>query len=227
MSNLQLRLLSSLVLIPVIFGAIIIGGLTFKIFIGLAFVIALYESITLSLKTTRRAAFIILGSIYLSFCFYEFYSLRHDFENGLYLVLTMLVVVWAGDTGAYFIGRKFGKHKMAPTISPNKSWEGLFGSALFSSLFLLLPIYFAGNLSAIIPNVIAKPDSTETVFLLLIGGLLGYIGQVGDLIESFLKRSAGAKDSGHLIPGHGGILDRVDSLLLVAPFFVFIARYVL
>lgn len=227
MTNLQLRLISAVILAPVVITAIIIGGKIFAAFVALIFLIACYEWTSISLKTNKKLAFLALGLVYLPICFFEFYFLRNGFENGLYYLLTMMIVVWAGDTGAYFVGRKFGKHKMAPNFSPNKSWEGLAGSMLFSGVFLWLCIYFAPALSTLIANSVTPPTGVQSLSLFIMGCILGYVGQAGDLLESAMKRKANVKDSGRIIPGHGGILDRVDSILLISPVFVFIASHVL
>lgn len=225
MSNLQLRILSALVLVPIVFGAIFLGGWAFKIFVAIIFCAAVFEWVRLSLHTKKIAFFLIVGAVYLPVGFFAFYFVREGLENGLYLILAMLLSIWAGDTGAYFVGRKFGKHKMAPTISPNKSWEGLAGCMLFSALVLWATIYFAQNFSFLIPNTIERPEGFNSIEFIFMASILGYIGQIGDLIESALKRNAQMKDSGHIIPGHGGILDRVDSIILVSPVFVAFVSY--
>jgi phosphatidate cytidylyltransferase len=117
-------------------------------------------------------------------------------------------IVWAADTGAYFVGVRFGKHKMAPRISPGKSWEGFFGGIAASLIlvFLARPMLHIGWPS--VPT------------LLLLTFITGLISVAGDLFESLLKRHAGIKDSSHLIPGHGGVLDRLDSLLAALPVFL-------
>ncbi len=217
MSNLQLRIISALVMLPFVVGAVFMGGMPFMIFTGVIFVLAVYEWVRLSLKTQSKVGFLLFGLIYLPLCFYEFYFLRTGFVDGLYLVISMLLVIWSADIGAYFVGRKFGKHKMAPTMSPNKSWEGLAGAMFFSALMMIVLMKY----------VFTSDSSPSLLILALTGAMLGYVGQAGDLLESFLKRKAGEKDSSKLIPGHGGVLDRVDSILLVSPIFVFIAAYVL
>jgi len=120
-----------------------------------------------------------------------------------YWLMFGLVVNWIGDSGAYYFGRKYGKHKLAPIVSPGKSWEGaaasLVTSALFGILFLSRFIHVAIVLAAIV---------TVTANI---------AGQIGDLAESAIKRGAGVKDSGNLLPGHGGMLDRVDSSLFSIP----------
>jgi phosphatidate cytidylyltransferase len=135
--------------------------------------------------------------------------LTHASEpRGPLWTLFALAIVWVADTGAYFAGSRWGKHKLAPRISPGKSWEGLFGG-LAASLLLAcaaLPLLHLG--------VDALPR------LLLLAGVTMGVSVTGDLFESLLKRHAGAKDSSHLIPGHGGVLDRIDSLLAALPVFV-------
>lgn len=124
---------------------------------------------------------------------------------GVNPVLYIFIAIWLNDTGAFLVGSRFGRHKLFPAVSPKKSWEGFFGGVAFVFLFFLLVIklYLGANLS---------------VFsLLLLALVLSGAATVGDLFESMLKRNAGVKDSGNLIPGHGGILDRIDSLLFVVP----------
>ncbi|PZP56404.1 MAG: phosphatidate cytidylyltransferase [Micavibrio aeruginosavorus] len=217
MSNLQLRIISALVMLPFVIGAVFMGGFPFLVFTAIIFILAVYEWARLSLKTQNKIGFLVFGMIYLPLCFYEFYNLRTGFSDGLYLVISMLLIIWSADIGAYFVGRKFGKHKMAPTISPNKSWEGLAGAMFFSALMMIVLMMY----------VFTSDAGPGFLMLAITGAILGYIGQAGDLLESFLKRKAGEKDSSKLIPGHGGVLDRVDSILLVSPVFVFIAEYVL
>ncbi len=127
-------------------------------------------------------------------------------KTGSRLVFALFLIVWLGDTFAYFLGSAFGKHKMAPRVSPKKSWEGAAGNYL-------------GNLfGAWLMKAFVCVEWTW-VDMVAIGLLLGTVGQLGDLVESTWKRSAGVKDSyaGVAIPGHGGMLDRVDSLVLAAP----------
>jgi phosphatidate cytidylyltransferase len=122
--------------------------------------------------------------------------------EGPLLLLFALVITWAGDTVAYFVGRTIGKHPLAPHLSPKKTWEGTAGSVAGS---LLVAVVFGRWLSAPLPHLLAM------------AGLGNIAGQVGDLLESAYKRSAGVKDSGGLLPGHGGVLDRIDALILAIP----------
>ncbi|KGQ20683.1 Phosphatidate cytidylyltransferase [Lysobacter dokdonensis DS-58] len=127
--------------------------------------------------------------------------------NGHRWLLIALLVIWAADSGAYFAGRKFGKHKLSPRISPNKTVEGLVGGMLASVVIALAAAPFAGATVAQLP------------FVAIVVVVTVLFSVVGDLFESLLKRHVGAKDSGDLIPGHGGILDRIDSVLAALPVF--------
>jgi phosphatidate cytidylyltransferase len=127
--------------------------------------------------------------------------------NGHRWLLIALLVIWGADTGAYFAGRRFGKHKLSPRISPNKTIEGLVGGMVASVVIALIAAPFAGASVAQLP----------WVALVVVVTVLFSV--VGDLFESLLKRHVGAKDSGDLIPGHGGILDRIDSVLAALPVF--------
>lgn len=148
--------------------------------------------------------------------------------NGASLVVFLLCVVWAGDTTAYYVGRAWGRHKMAPSLSPGKSWEGAVASVAGSVLIAAALVGLATLLQEpwdsailewlerVIPSaVLSYPD--EIWYWLVLAAVVNVAAQIGDLAESALKRSAGVKDSGDLLPGHGGVLDRIDALLLAAP----------
>ncbi|MBW3504162.1 MULTISPECIES: phosphatidate cytidylyltransferase [unclassified Pseudomonas] len=126
---------------------------------------------------------------------------------GNWLIMAVMVLVWGADIGAYFSGRKFGKRKLAPKVSPGKSWEGVFGGLLLSLL-----------ITAAVG--IVRDWSASQMFAALVGAaLIVLISVVGDLTESMFKRQAGVKDSSNLLPGHGGVLDRIDSLTAAIPVF--------
>jgi phosphatidate cytidylyltransferase len=150
-------------------------------------------------------------------------TILREGDNGLYLTVTLMLVVWASDTVAYMFGRTIGGPKLAPKISPNKTWAGMAGSVVGAGLMFYGMIRFAPNLAAYIDNTIVMTEGF--VFFLIAGAVLGVVGQAGDLLESHMKRKAGVKDSGRLIPGHGGVLDRIDALLLVIPGFVLFCFY--
>jgi phosphatidate cytidylyltransferase len=153
--------------------------------------------------------------IYTGFTLISLPALRVQ-NNGPSLVVFLLCVVWAGDTAALYIGRPFGRRKLAPTLSPNKTWEGTIasvaGSMVAAGVLLGISEYLAGW------NSVALSYSDDPWwYWLILAVIVNIAAQVGDLAESALKRSAGVKDSGTLLPGHGGILDRIDALLLAAP----------
>jgi phosphatidate cytidylyltransferase len=133
-----------------------------------------------------------------------FLPLISRFDGGLAWIALILSVTWAGDTGAYFSGRALGKTKLFERVSPKKTWEGFAGG-------------FVGSIvGALIVQRLGLPN-LPVMHAVILGGLLNVFGVVGDLVESMLKRAYGVKDSGWIMPGHGGILDRVDSILFTAP----------
>ena len=136
-------------------------------------------------------------------------------EDGPALVVFLMVCVWAGDIAALYIGRAFGKRKLAPRLSPGKTWVGSIASIAGSMLAASLVIFIADALTARGNTLlhIAQPLWQS----LLLAAILNIAAQLGDLLESAIKRGAGVKDSGTMLPGHGGILDRIDALLLAAP----------
>jgi phosphatidate cytidylyltransferase len=136
-------------------------------------------------------------------------------EDGPALVVFLMVCVWAGDIAALYIGKNFGKRKLAPRLSPGKTWEGSIASVVGSVLAASLVLFLGDQLSARGNTIL---HITEPVWQsLVLAVILNVAAQVGDLIESAVKRGAGVKDSGTMLPGHGGILDRIDALLFAAP----------
>jgi phosphatidate cytidylyltransferase len=138
------------------------------------------------------------------------------------LLLALMAIVWVADSAAYFAGRRFGKRRLAPAISPGKTWEGVYGALIAVAVYALALLPFAegaGYSAAIVPaSVIA--------WVALAMALVG-LSIVGDLFESQLKRNRGVKDSGKLLPGHGGVLDRIDALLAALPPAALIAHYLI
>src|SRR5580704_5458525 len=136
-------------------------------------------------------------------------------EDGPALLLFLMVCVWSGDIAALYIGRAFGKHKLAPRLSPGKTWEGSIAS-IVGSVLAAAPVVWIGDFLTARGNLILH--ITEPVWqTLLLAAILNIAAQLGDLLESAIKRGAGVKDSGTMLPGHGGILDRIDALLLATP----------
>jgi len=130
------------------------------------------------------------------------------------LIFFMVFLIFANDTGGYIIGSLIGKHKLAPSISPKKTWEGFLGGYLFTLMMLYLILFFS------------KPTAS-TSFLFLFSLSVSILATAGDLFESFLKRKVGIKDSGSILPGHGGLLDRFDSFLTVIFLFFALRHYLL
>ncbi len=153
--------------------------------------------------------------LYVGFTLISLPALRAQ-TNGPSLVAFLLCAVWAGDTVALYVGRAWGRHKMAPRLSPNKTWEGTLGSLAGSLLATGVLLGLAHLLSAQWDSaVLSYPE--DVWYWLGLAVVVNAAAQVGDLAESALKRSAGVKDSGSLLPGHGGVLDRIDALLVAAP----------
>ena len=140
-------------------------------------------------------------------------NMEHDFYFGAELLMYVFLLVWAADTGAYFAGKNFGKHKLAPNVSPGKTIEGFLGGLLSAMIVAYLATYF-----------FAIP-SEKIMFFLVASLITTLVSALGDLTESIFKREAGLKDSSNLLPGHGGILDRIDSLTAAVPVFTLIYIY--
>ena len=128
-------------------------------------------------------------------------------EQGPAWVVVLMLVIWGADVAAYFSGRRWGRRKLAPTVSPGKSWAGFWGGLVAVALVMMLFSWWLGV------------GPAQMLLLVLLGLVTGVISVLGDLFESVLKRSRGVKDSGSLLPGHGGILDRIDSMLSAGPVF--------
>ncbi|HEY5775965.1 MAG TPA: phosphatidate cytidylyltransferase [Xanthomonadales bacterium] len=156
--------------------------------------------------STYRAISVSTAIASVTSCWFALSWLRIQ-PQGSWLILLLLLIVWAADTGAYFSGKAFGKRKLAPHISPGKTLAGLTGGLIAATLIALLAVY----LMPIAP--------IEPVRLVLLSLVTALVSVGGDLMISLHKRTSGFKDSGNILPGHGGILDRVDSLLAAAPFF--------
>ena len=151
--------------------------------------------------TFDDAGVLTLAMLYVGMGFHYFVVARAvNFQTLLYGML----IVWLTDSGAYLIGRKIGKNKLAPRISPNKTWEGSIGGTVAATIILAVSLCFF-------------PVGDGFITMIILTLILSIMGQLGDLIESSLKRYYGVKDSGKILPGHGGILDRFDSMLIVMP----------
>ncbi len=172
-------------------------------------------------RATHHMGSLVTAVMYGGLMFIPLALMRHGAgdDTGPLWVIMSLAIVWGSDTGAYFAGRAFGKHKLAPTVSPNKTIEGAIGSALSAVGFALLfdQIYR-----------FTSPDSWEGLKLWQAAVLAlpaNFLGQTGDLAESLIKRAHQVKDSGTIIYGHGGMLDRIDALIFASPWFYVFVTY--
>lgn len=185
-------------------------GFAFVLLIILNLTLMVYKFPNFNLKNSAGTVFMV---VYIGWLFTHLYLLR-VLHNGWYLIVLLLVTTWSTDTFAYFIGKKFGRNKLAPAISPKKTIEGSFGGVIGSVIGsgLVYLIYSSGEINLF--------------HYLVIGLLVGISAQIGDLAESALKRLGGVKDSGNIIPGHGGVLDRFDSMLFTAPLLFYYVKLI-
>ncbi len=198
-------------LIPVI--AVIVGQGTTVL--APAIYVVLLTSISIFLATysrwencLERWACFILGALYIGTCALHLLLIR-GFADGVAWILFLIVVIFSGDSGAYYIGRAMGKKKLCPAISSGKTVAGAVGGLLLNIISGMIMWFI----------LLRHVDPRFVVPLVI---LLGAVGQIGDLAESIIKRASGVKDSGSLLPGHGGLFDRVDALLLSAPLLYYI-----
>jgi phosphatidate cytidylyltransferase len=190
-----------------VLSAIWIGSPYFEALIGLIGCLAIMEWYRLILVNRPKfpnIIFMCFGMLYVLVPCLILVWLRNNGPHGLYFIVWFFVVIWSTDIGAYLFGKSIGGAKLAPKISPNKTWAGFFGGISSAVIVSFLLYYFLYPMAGL--------------FLFFLGCvIISIVGQIGDLFESWCKRRLGVKDSGKLIPGHGGILDRVDSLLLSTP----------
>lgn len=171
------------------------------------FVFLTFTVLTKNEITIHSASTLVVGLIYVGVGFDSMHTVRLA-EHGLLLTLLTFITIWASDSGAYFVGRAIGRTKLWPSISPNKTIEGSLGGITLAMVVALI-------------IALTSKDVISLERALLIGAIAAVAGQLGDLIESAYKRFFDAKDSGTLLPGHGGILDRSDSWLIVFPILVY------
>jgi phosphatidate cytidylyltransferase len=199
MSELVVRTLAGIILVFLALGAAILGGYTFAVFVAAATVVMYWE--WRRIVAGWGLAWQIAGFVYALIPALALLWLRdRTGADGLGLVLWVFVVTWATDIGAYIAGRAIGGPKLAPTISPNKTLAGLFG----------------GMVSAGLAGAAWAEYSLLPPILIWLAPPFAIAAQAGDLFESWMKRAAGVKDSGNWLPGHGGALDRLDGLVVVA-----------
>jgi phosphatidate cytidylyltransferase len=197
-NDLLVRTVTGLVLVAAALAAAVVGGNLFAVFVA-AIATAMFYEWT---RIVRGWGALWYGSgfVYALIPALSLLWIRERDEHGLYLLIWTFIVTWATDIGAYFAGRRFGRRKLAPTISPGKTVEGLFGGIVAAALFGGAWAFATG----LGPSLFA------------LAPVLALAAQAGDLFESSMKRRAGVKDSGTWLPGHGGVLDRLDGLVPVA-----------
>lgn len=204
------RILSALVLIPVVVGIVwFLPPIATTVLIVAVLIIALEE--LRNLTKGRWPLRVLLGVLWLGLPLALLAVIREQYSPAVLVILFALIVI--SDSAQYFSGRAFGRHKLAPVISPKKTVEGAIGGLVAS---MLVAPWLGSLWLAAVP----------AWQMALLGGVIAIAGMAGDLFESWLKRRAGVKDSGNLIPGHGGILDRIDAWLFAAPLYYVFLRYI-
>jgi len=217
-SNLKQRIISAAILAPIVLLIIKVGGGYFATLVVLMAVIMSFEWKGIidhvqkgkkKLTEKQQQVWTAIGVMYVSVFASSLLLLRNigDGDDGFDLVLFMLLLVWATDIAAYFSGKLIGGPKIWVAISPNKTWAGLLGGMAAAGLIGIITSFF----------------TSHSFILMFIGGaLMAVVAQAGDFFESWVKRKFGVKDSGNIIPGHGGIMDRMDGFVTVATVFAFL-----
>jgi phosphatidate cytidylyltransferase len=215
-----------------------LSALKFVLGLGFACAIAPFLFLTINMRRAQMsgaypaAAASVFAFVYIALPMAMLVQLRQQWAGAFWL-LYLLLVVWAGDIFAYFVGRSLGRHLMAPRISPKKTWEGAAASLAASLVAGILLFTYALQISSFLLRVglierrdglfgLEKPELWPIVLLTV---ALNIAAQLGDLVESLIKRGAGMKDSGSILPGHGGMLDRIDALLFAAPVLWYYAAW--
>ena len=217
-SDLGVRVASAVVMLAIVGMAFWMGGQVLDGLIALGAIAVAVEFAQLLRRFIRERVKLVLALLgaaaYIGIAAWSLINLPPE------LLLIVIGTVIVTDIGAYFSGRTIGGAKIAPAISPSKTWAGLFGGMLCAGLFCAFAVgflrYALSGLSGTQPQVVPVFFASETASALLVGAALAIAAQAGDFFESWLKRRAGVKDSSNLIPGHGGVFDRVDGLLPVA-----------
>ena len=200
--NLKIRIISAIIAVPIVIYAIYFAPNLFLLLVLASAILMSFEYCEITKSAQNQKNWKIFGFFYVLipvFCILEIYSRK----NGADVILWMLAIIWSVDIFAYFGGKNFGGPKLAPTISPNKTISGLLCGTLAAAVI--------GFLSSFMFSV------NSAIFFITVSTILAIIEQGGDLLESKIKRTFDVKDSGSIVPGHGGILDRLDGVILVAP----------
>lgn len=204
-SGLWVRTASAAVLAPLVLYIVYLGSPYFDALVGLGALILIREWWAMTRHARPRGPWLGLGFLYIAVPCLSLLWLRLDPVAGRDLVFWLMGVVWAADSGAYLAGRAIGGPKMAPRISPKKTWAGLIGGLIS-----------AGAVGWLVADFLSADGVARPVVMVVLAVAIGFVAEMGDLLESWLKRRLDVKDSGALIPGHGGLFDRVDGLFTAA-----------
>ena len=202
-NELSKRIYSSLILIPIVLYVIIKGSILFNFFISICFIITAYEWLQMSKQNIQK----IFGLSFIIISFYTIFLIRNDFDKDYFHILLIAIICISTDIGGYFFG-KLLKGPRLTKLSPNKTYSGVIGSFLLATIITIL--FF--ELTLIIFNF--RFELETFIFVLAVSS----VSQIGDIIISYFKRISKIKDTGNIIPGHGGILDRIDGMIFAYPF---------
>ena len=205
------RILSSIILIPTVLFFIIKGSFLFNFFIFICFLITTYEWLKLSKNNLLK----LFGTIFIVIYFYTIFNIRNEFDRDYFHLLLVVIICVSTDIGGYVFGNIFKGPKLTK-ISPKKTYSGVIGSFLLSLIFTNLFLDFLSNVETF--------EFTKEMFLFIL--LVSLVSQIGDIFISYFKRKSKIKDTGTIIPGHGGILDRIDGMIFALPFaYVFFLNF--
>lgn len=220
-SDLPTRLVSAVAMLAVTVGALWLGGWAWIVFVLAVAGLTIWEWNKLvgkfELSPFREIVWLFFGAVYVGLAALALIFLGDDTtERAWWFVLVgFLLPIFAVDVGAYFAGRAIGGPKIAPRISPSKTWAGFIGGALAAAIVLMGVEYFVADAELVTYDQVGEFGLQTVGAALLLGTIIAAIAQAGDFFQSWMKRRAGVKDSSNLIPGHGGIFDRVDGLIAV------------
>ncbi len=197
------RVFSTLILMPLVLFVIIKGSIIFNLFISICFIITAYEWLQMSKLNNQK----IFGLFFIIISFYSIFKIRNDFNQDYFHILLIAIICVSTDTGGYIFGKLLKGPKLTK-LSPNKTYAGVIGSFLLSIIITIL--FFE------LVSKIYNYRFTEETFIFVL--FVSLVSQIGDIIISYFKRLSKIKDTGNIIPGHGGILDRIDGMIFAYPF---------
>ena len=208
------RTIVNIVGVPLIIFSILVNEITFYGLIFTVLVFSLYEYISLISNKSKLTVYKLFLGFFWTSLILSFLPIYNIETVGKNFVLIMFLSVWVADSMAFIMGKSFGKKKIFPTVSPNKTWVGSISGLAYSILFLFFIFYFIHSPEKTLYNIF--PKQFKALDVLLIGFIVGFFGQFGDFLESYFKRKLNVKDSSKLLLGHGGFLDRFDSMFTVS-----------